>query len=85
MKNYNYFNSDEYKQNSLSQLTVLMNSVFCIHFSYFFSMFFWYPKEMINSIFSKMNIVDLNMLAVHFGKQRDKPMIYLKYLHHCFQ
>lgn len=82
MKNYNYFNSDEYKQNSLSQLTILMNSVFCVNFSYFFFFlyFFWYSKEMDNSIFSKLNIIDFNMLVVHFGKQGDKHMIYLKIL-----
>lgn len=81
MKNYNYFNSDEYKQNSLSQLTILMNSVFCVNFSYFFFLyFFWYSKEMDNSIFSKLNIIDFNMLVVHFGKQGDKQMIYLKIL-----
>lgn len=81
MKNYNYFNSDEYKQNSLSQLTILMNSVFCVNFSYFFFLyFFWYSKEMNNSIFSKLNIIDFNMLVVHFGKQGDKQMIYLKIL-----
>lgn len=33
-----------------------------------------------NSIFSKLNIIDFNMLVVHFGKQGDKHMIYLKIL-----